>query len=1079
MQKSASKSQNSLSWLSALSIRDRTLLIPVLIFLTSIGIFTVGRQALNQSLHDQLRKQTQSQLAVAQLNYEQDRKEIGRSLYLVADNPFIIQKSQQYSSGKPLSPEDQTQLQQLLQSLGRLDNAVIVGKNRRVLASVRGNPSKGAIFDPNNLVSQVLNTKTSASSSALWKDTTEGKNTLIRYTATPIKIKGTQQIVGVIVGGLTVEDDIVKNTLNAFGNQGYSAVYLQDNDGKFSLLNSRNIGQSRKEQENLELKDNSILENAVKAKGATVFDRKPFDNRTYTFAAKSITDLQGKPVGVLVYGDPELDLEEIVNKSLKWPLILLGLGLGTVGVLSALIGYSITHPIGQLQGTMGRFAKGNYRERSYLQLGDEIGQLSDYFNRMADNIVKDEEAIRQETERFRFLSELITPTDLKAETLDNLWLKAVKGARELLSADRVVIYQFFSNGGGKVTYESVGSAWPSALDETFDKACIPEYELENYRNGQESQINDVVTTSVSAAHRQLLERLKIQANLVMPIKHRGDLFGLLIVHQCTMPRQWQETEVGFLRQMVNQLEVTLDRLELRQQRSLDARLSIVLKDITLKIAAAAGQDALFEGVLENSRLGLNCDRTIIYAFDASWRGTIIAESVNNAFPKALGATIKDPCFADKYVGYYRQGRVKATDNIYEAGLTDCHLNQLSPFKVKANLVTPIILAGELFGLLIAHHCQDAHEWQQPEIDFLTQVALQVGVALERTQLLEKQQISEEEQRKAKEALQKRALDLIIEVDPVNQGDLTVHCSEQDDEIGTIARSYNTLVENLRHLVQQMQTASGQLLITTERNEGVVQNLSIDAMRQLEDISQSLDTLNNMQSAIQTIALNAQTALAVTEEARSAITMGEQEMEETMAGMQQIRETVSEIMSKVENLGESSQKISKVVNLISRFAAQTHLLALKASIEAARAGEGGRGFAVIADEVRSLAAQSAEATAEIETLVVSIQAGTKEVAATMENGTQQVWQGSQKVETSRHRMQNLVDASSRIQDLVAAITNATNQQSQDSQSVTGMMGEVTEIAQNTAELATSVAQSFEELLVIANQLQESVGQFKVQ
>ncbi|MGK7932997.1 MAG: methyl-accepting chemotaxis protein [Microcystaceae cyanobacterium] len=1075
MQKSSP--QSSPSWLSSFSIRDRMLLIPGSIVIASLLVLFAGRQVLNKSLQDQLKEQTRSQLAVAKLNYDHDSQEIARSLYILAENPLVRQKVRDHASGKPLSATDQAQLQQMLRSMGRLDEAIIVGTNKLVLSSRKAVSSRGSTFDPNGLVSRVLQSKSRESSSEPWESSVNGEKTLIRYTATPIKAPNSQTVIGVIIGGIVVDDKVVKETLDAFGNQGYSAVYLHKSDGNFSLLTSQTIDQSRKEQENLELQDDYLLKKAVQAQGTTVFDRQPFENRTYTFAAKTIANYQGKPVGVLVYGDPEVELEKI-SQSLRWPLLsLLGLGLGGVG-LSALIGYSITSPVRQLQGIMGRFAKGNYQERSTIRSQDEIGQLSDYFNNMADNILKNEEEIRQETEMFRFLAQLTTSSHLQSETLGEIWLKVAKEVKELLKVDRVVIYQFLPNGGGKVAYESVSSVWPSALNNSFDMACIPQSDLENYQNGQESQINDVATADLSSSHRQLLERLQIQADLVMPIKRQGDLFGLFIVHQCTAPRQWQETEVSFLRQMVNQLEVTLDRLELNEQRSLDAKLSLVLKDITLKIAATSGAEALFEAVLERSRQGLNCDRTIIYAFDESWRGTIVAESLNTAFPSALGAKIADPCFADKYVEQYRRGRVSATDDIDNAGLTDCHLDQLSPFNVKANLVTPINIGGELFGLLIAHHCQQPHTWQQPEIDFLTQVALQIGVALERAQLLEQKSIAQEEQRKAKEALQKRALDLIIEVDPVNQGDLTVHCSEQDDEIGTIARSYNTVVENLRHLVHQMQTTSGQLLVTTEQNGEVVQTLSVDAMRQLEDISRSLNALNSLRSAIETIAQNAQAALHVTEEARDAITMGEQEMEATMAEMHHIRETVTDTMTKIEHLDESSQKISKVVNLISRFAAQTHLLALKASIEAARAGEGGRGFAVIADEVRSLASQSAEATAEIETLVASIQAETKEVAATMESGTQQVWKGSKQVETSRHRMQNLVDASSRIQDLVAGITQATNEQSQDSQAVTGMMGEVTEIAQNTAELATSVAESFNELLIIANQLQDSVGQFKV-
>ena len=137
------------------------------------------------------------------------------------------------------------------------------------------------------------------------------------------------------------------------------------------------------------------------------------------------------------------------------------------------------------------------------------------------------------------------------------------------------------------------------------------------------------------------------------------------------------------------------------------------------------------------------------------------------------------------------------------------------------------------------------------------------------------------------------------------------------------------------------------------------------------------------------------------------------MNRTVDGIMAIRQTVAETAKKVKRLGESSQKISKVVNLISSFADQTNLLALNASIEAAHAGEEGRGFAVVADEVRSLARQSAEATAEIETLVADIQAETNEVLAAMEAGTEQVVTGTKLVDETRKSLNQITVASIQI------------------------------------------------------------------
>jgi methyl-accepting chemotaxis protein PixJ len=196
------------------------------------------------------------------------------------------------------------------------------------------------------------------------------------------------------------------------------------------------------------------------------------------------------------------------------------------------------------------------------------------------------------------------------------------------------------------------------------------------------------------------------------------------------------------------------------------------------------------------------------------------------------------------------------------------------------------------------------------------------------------------------------------------------------------------------------------------------------------------------------------------------------------GILAIRETVAETSKRIKRLSESSQKVSRVVNLISNFTTQTQLLALNASIEATRAGEYGRGFVVVADEVRTLARQSAEAATEIEQLVQEIQKGTAEVSTVMETGIQQVAQGTNLVTDARHNLNAIIEATSRISQLVEGITNATQLQTQEFQSVTKTMTEVAGIANKTSEDSKDISTSFKELLAMAQNLQRHADQFKV-
>jgi methyl-accepting chemotaxis protein PixJ len=203
------------------------------------------------------------------------------------------------------------------------------------------------------------------------------------------------------------------------------------------------------------------------------------------------------------------------------------------------------------------------------------------------------------------------------------------------------------------------------------------------------------------------------------------------------------------------------------------------------------------------------------------------------------------------------------------------------------------------------------------------------------------------------------------------------------------------------------------------------------------------------------------------------------MDRTVEGILAIRKTVAETSKLIDRLNASSQKISGVVSLIGNFTNQTQLLALNAAIEATRAGEYGRGFAVVAEEVRSLARQSAAANTEISKLVQEIQAGTAQVTTAMETGMQQAIAGNNLVNETRQSLNAIVEATAEISQLVEGITQATQLQTQQSQSVTQTMTQVANIANKTTHDSTQLSASFQELLKMAQELQTSVGKFKVE
>ena len=535
-------------------------------------------------------------------------------------------------------------------------------------------------------------------------------------------------------------------------------------------------------------------------------------------------------------------------------------------------------------------------------------------------------------------------------------------------------------------------------------------------------------------------------------------------------------ETHTLARSINNLLVQVRKLLGRQ--AAEARQAELLSQL-----ARANDDRELETslnkLLAEARFILKTDRVIVYRFDENWQGKIIAESVATAWPRSLGAEIYDPCFAESYIEKYQLGRVQAIEDIYEAGLTDCHLKQLEPFGVKANLVVPINIGGELFGLAIAHQCDRTRPWRTEEINYFSQFATQIGISLSSFSILEGRLIEAERERQQKESLQQELLELLNNVEGASQGDLTVRAEITTSEIGIVADFFNAIIENLRDIVTQVKVAATQVNNSLGQNDVAIRQLADESLKQATQIDDTLHSVERMARSISEVAKNAKAAAEVASTASTTAQTGAAAMESTVETILQMRETVSETAKKVKRLGESSQQISKVVSLIDQIAMQTNLLAINAGIEAARAGEEGRGFAVVAEEVGQLAEQSAAATKEIEQIIESIQRETIEVAEAMEIGTTQVVEGTRLVEQTKESLGKIVEVSERIDQLVESISNATVSQARTSQSVTNLMQEIAKISQKTSESSRQVSGSLQKTVEIAKDLQVSVSTFKVE
>ncbi len=336
----------------------------------------------------------------------------------------------------------------------------------------------------------------------------------------------------------------------------------------------------------------------------------------------------------------------------------------------------------------------------------------------------------------------------------------------------------------------------------------------------------------------------------------------------------------------------------------------------------------------------------------------------------------------------------------------------------------------------------------------------------------------EEQEQAKEDLQRQVIRLLDDVEGAARGDLTVQAEVTADVLGAVADSFNLTIQNLREIVQQVKLATRQVSKGSTENEMFARGLSSDALRQAEELAVTLNSVQMMTESINRVANSAREAEDVAKQATATAQKGGEAVERTVAGILEIRETVAETTRKVKRLAESSQEISKIVALISQIASRTNLLALNASIEAARAGEAGRGFAIVADEVRQLADRAAKASKEIEQIVLQIQSETGSVMVAMEEGTQQVIEGTRLAEQAKRSLDDIIQVSNRINTLVQSITSDTVEQTETSRAVAQVMQSVELTAQETSQEAQRVSASLQNLVGVARDLLTSVERFRV-
>jgi methyl-accepting chemotaxis protein len=314
---------------------------------------------------------------------------------------------------------------------------------------------------------------------------------------------------------------------------------------------------------------------------------------------------------------------------------------------------------------------------------------------------------------------------------------------------------------------------------------------------------------------------------------------------------------------------------------------------------------------------------------------------------------------------------------------------------------------------------------------------------------------------------------------VARGELNVQVScSSNDEIGQLARSFKTMTESLRSIIGQVADTSTQVAAAANQLNATARQIATGAEQVVSQATTVATSGEEMSATSGDIAQNCQMAAEGAKLASQSAQKGAAVVDTTIAVMSQIAEKVQESAKTVERLGIRSEQIGAIIGTIEDIADQTNLLALNAAIEAARAGEQGRGFAVVADEVRALAERTTRATKEIGEMIKAIQSETKGAVAAMEQGVNQVEAGTIEASKSGEALRDILDQINNVAMQVNQIATAAEEQTATTSEISSNMLQITEVVQRTSHGAQESATAAAQLSGNAEELQRLVRQFKL-
>ena len=317
------------------------------------------------------------------------------------------------------------------------------------------------------------------------------------------------------------------------------------------------------------------------------------------------------------------------------------------------------------------------------------------------------------------------------------------------------------------------------------------------------------------------------------------------------------------------------------------------------------------------------------------------------------------------------------------------------------------------------------------------------------------------------------------LEEVAQGDLTQRIDiDTQDELGQLSRYLNAFVAQLQNTIQEIVHSSSELTSSASQVKSATSDSAQKLGQQADETVLVATSVNQMTQAIEEVARSTELANSSASQANDRTVEGNALVQETLKAIQALTNDVDSSSKVLGDLKSHSENIGTVLDVIKNIAEQTNLLALNAAIEAARAGEQGRGFAVVADEVRTLAKRTQDSTSEIETIITDLQAGSEKAVSVMEQSRSKSFETLEKAEKTGEFLSSINDAISKVLDMNTQISTAAQQQAAVTQDVNRSVANIETISKSTVNSAHTTQKIGEGVAQLSGDLQQLVRKFKV-